>query len=303
MEQPNESPMQKDCVCLQLHVRMPGVRAKADKAKVDLAGADEDMISVSKKIVDSDEYRRVRHCVTEMRSVLKTRSLPSPMLRGGFYMIPLPLIEDVEDTLDALKTAFNQHVSQFIYAYENGLVEDARVRLGELFNEEDYPAASALRKGFGVETMYISLDVPGRLRTVSQAVFEKEREAAEKRWRNLEQEAQTVLLTEMQTLVDRMVDQLGHTEDGRKKSFRESNVEKLEAFLSSAPFRNVNNDEELDKLCGVAKDLLSGVDVESIRKDDQYRNAVQQSFQMLKDQLDASVIDKPTRAISFEEGV
>lgn len=298
-----QSPMQKDCVCLQLHVRMPGVRAKADKSKLDLGGADQDMISMSKKIVDSAEYRKVRHCVSEMRAFLRTQSLPAPTLRGGFHMIPLPLIEKVEEKLDGLRNDFFAYVDAFIAAYENGLIDDARKRLGDLFDEDDYPTAAKLRGGFDVQTVYISLDVPGRLRTVSQALFEKERERASKRWKALEEEATAVLRAEMKSLVDKMVEQLGTTENGRKKSFRQSNVDKLTTFMENMEFRNVNDDAELAKLVNSATRLLNGVDVDSVKKDDTYRNAVRDSFNLVKTQLDTLVIDKPTRAVTFDEEV
>lgn len=300
-EQANESTMQKDCLCLQLHVSMPGVRAKADKSRIDLGGADEDMISVSKKIVDSEEYRKTRHCVHEMRAFLRRKSLPSPMLRGGFYMIPLTMVEDVQAHLDALAVSFHGCVDDFINAYENGLVEQARERLGDLFDEDDYPPASSLKKAFGVETMYLSLDVPGRLRTVSQAIYEKEQKAAKQRWRDLEEEAKLVLRTEMKTLVDKMVEQLGYSEDGKKKAFHKANVGKLQAFLDDAFERNVNDDKELNTLVNAAQRLLAGADVESIKKDEGYRDAMHHSFSKVKEHLDTMVVNKPTRTVSFEE--
>ena len=48
---------------------------------------------------------------------------------------------------------------------------------------------------------------------------------------------------------------------------------------------------------------LDGFDVEVVRSDQEYRGAVKQSFQVLKDRLDSLVEEKPSRMISFDEEV
>lgn len=297
------NPMQKDCVCMQMHVRMPGLTAKADKSKFDFGEADHKMFSLTKKIVDSDEFRKVRHCVSEMRAFLRARSLPSPMLRDGSYMIPVAIFETVEQRFEEFEAEYKERVDMFLTAYP-ALKEEAERRLGAaLYDVADYPTVESLRAAFGVERAYIELDAPGRLRSVNQAFFEKARAEWDYRFKKASEEAVGLLRAEMKMLVDRMVDQLGVGSNGRKKSFRKTSVKKFTEFLEHFELRNVNSDDELSTLTSTATRLLSGMDLESIKKDDEYRNSVRDTFNVMKERLDKLVVDKPSRAISFDEEV
>lgn len=308
-----ETKLQAQTVCYQLHVKMPGLRRKADKSMVDMQGADADMMGLSKTIVDSDEYRAIQRHIRYMKAFLVANALPSPVFKGGVYQLPIPLVENVAERIETMKGEFQEIVTSFVNAYEGaGLLGDgtprtwrqslkelARERLGPQFNEDDYPDAEKIRNQFSIETCFLDTDVPTKLRSISPTIFEAEKLRAQQRWQSVEEDAKILLRSEMKRLIDKMAESLGETEDGRKKSFRQSNVDRLSEFLSNAPFRNVINDQQLDELVNVAKRFLDGVDVESVRKDDKYRNVVRESFETIQGRLNPLVTDSPQRLISF----
>jgi hypothetical protein len=296
-------------LCYQLHVKMPGMRRKADKSQVDFQGADEEMFGLSKTIVDSDEYRAVTRHVRYMKSFVRSIALPSPLMKGGFYQINVERIKHVTDKVnDEMIPRFNELVDDFIEAYGGisgtgeplGLVAKAKEHLGPQFKLTDYPSRAELKSAFDVTTQFIETRVPSKLRKVSIAVYEHEQEKAKETWTSLQATYVQLLRSEFKELVDKMVGMLGTTEDGKKKKFISSNVSKLREFLQEAPYKNVAKDEELPKLIGVATKLLDGADPEVVKSDEDYRDKLHESFEMLSDKLSTLVDDKP-RMISFDD--
>jgi hypothetical protein len=300
IEPETETEAKVAAVGFQLHIRMPGIRARIPKDRVDLGDAQQEMVHLSKDIIDSDEFRAVQGQGRVIRAFVRSRSTPSPLLKGGVYLLPMDLVEEVEGQLDAMKAEYNQRVETFIKAYPQR-IEEARKKLGNLFDPEDYPSAATLRAAFGVETAYVSMETPSRLKTVSRALFERERERAEERWRDLKEDVAALLRAEMKNYVDSMVSSLTPTEDGKKRAFRGATVNKLTEFLRTAPFRNISGDAELERMVKAAADLLEGLDPEIVRKDDFYRKSLRESFEVLKQRTDKLAAEKPKRAISFDD--
>ena len=298
-DQEQEQP-EKNTICFQLHIKMPGNRRKADLNEIDLKGADPEMMGLSKAIFDSDSFRAIDRHVRLMKVYLEARSIPSQMLRGGFYDLPIGLVEEVVAEIDKMTETFNELIEVFITDYGATAIDDARGRLGAQFNPSDYKSVDSMRAAFEVETRFIETSVPNQLRTVSRAIYEQ---AAAKSAAILEKQRETVVAVmrvQMKELTDAMVAQLGVREDGKKMAFRKRSVERLGEFLKYATDRNVMNDAELSALTRSANDLLSGLDVEAVKKDDGYRGAMRESFEVLQKRLAVLVDEEGIRDISFE---
>lgn len=290
--------MTKDTICYQLHVKMPGVRRQADKSIVDLGGSDPDLMSVSKAIFDSDKFRSITRHVRFMKIYLESRSVPSTMLRGGFYDVPVDLVEEIVAEVAKHTEAFHGLVDEFLTDYTTTLIPDAEARLGSQFNPSDYLSADRMKDAFVVKTRFIETSTPTKLRTVSEAIYA---EAVKKNDALFEVQRETiinVMREQMKAFIDTMVSQLGVNADGRKNSFRVRSVEKLGEFLRYSSARNVTNDEELAALTKSAADLLQGLDVAAVKKQDGYRAAVRESFEVIQTKLD-ELVETKGRSISF----
>ena len=293
-------------ICFQITFRMPSNRKKGDMQYVDTMGTDESMLSVSKQIWDSDEFRKIRRHAAFMKAYVRSKALPSPWLKSAIFSLPLPLVETVQTKVDEMTAEFYELVDEFVAAYEGtrdgeSVIDKAKRLLGPQFNEADYPPADKLRESFGVDTRFLETRTPTKLTEISPTLYEAERRRAAERWKVIEQSAETLLFAEMKELVDKMVDQLGFSEDGKKKAFHKKNAQKLAEYLENLPFRNVMQNADLDKLCQSASMLLQGLDVQALRKQDDYRDAVRESFEAMKAKLDAIVVDAPTRAIALDD--
>lgn len=75
-----------------------------------------------------------------------------PWMDNGGRLLPSKLFMEYRSGLEQLKTKFETLVNDFITIYDQRLIQDARIRLGTLYEPGDYPPGHELRSKFGVET-------------------------------------------------------------------------------------------------------------------------------------------------------
>lgn len=294
-------------MCLRVYIGRPGTRRKVDADRLSVKDTPEESqpeagaIHASKEIIDSPEFKMVRKHDGLIRGFVNSRSLPS-LFRGGIYLLPVALVEEVDATLERMKADRERLIETFLTAYP-AAVEASRERLGSLFNEAEYPTVGAMRAAFTFETQYLSFSTPGKLKQINKALFEREQQKAAAKMSEAVDEIKMLLRAQAKELVDNMVERLSPGEDGKPKVFRDSLVKNLSEFLGTFNFRNVVDDDELAALMQKARDLLAGIDPKTLRDSESTRASVAKGFGDLKAQLEPMVTDKPKRRIKFEEEV
>ena len=111
---------------------------------------------------------------SDVRRYLYNTCLP---FEAGIHLLPLELIETVDEKLREFEEKRRELVEVFIQAYP-ALCRQAAERLRALYNPEDYPPVESVRSQFNFNWRYISFGVPARLREISARIFEDEREKA-----------------------------------------------------------------------------------------------------------------------------
>jgi hypothetical protein len=214
--------------------------------------------------------------------------------------MPISLIAQVEAELDAAEATRQVLISLACAAYPR-LIQAIRGRLGTLFNAADYPPVEKIRQAYSRDIQYLTLNVPGSLKAVSQAVFERERARAQRQWEEATELIQQTLRQGLYELVGRMVDRLTNDTNGKPRVFRDSLVSNLEDFLKVFDARNLGNDEDLAALVERCRELMEGVEPTDLRPDASLREAVQRGFSQVQAQLDRLPPMGATRRITFEE--
>jgi hypothetical protein len=288
-------------VCVEVALLAFGINRKVDTEQaVERTDVDKSLVSVTKQLLDSEEYDVIRQIDGSIRRFMKAQSLPS-LFRGGVYLLPLKLVDAVDTQLISFKEKRRNAVVKFCEVYETQL-EEARGRLGPLFNENDYPSRRAVQACFGMEVRYMTFAVPSALESVSSTLFQREQEKAERKWQQAGVEIQQALRVSMSELITHMVDQLKPQEGGeRRKIIRASKLDELTEFLDSFKLRNVTDDDQMEELVKKAKAVIQGMDIESLRFDSGVRERVRAGFSRLKDQLNTMITEGPRRAISFDD--
>ncbi|MFW5734517.1 MAG: DUF3150 domain-containing protein [Oceanidesulfovibrio sp.] len=276
---------------LQLSTRMWQGQKMVEPSVMERLG-DAGWLKGRKHLVDPDHLAPVKAVVGKARTMLRKIALPFPI--DGLTLVPKESIETIEAQLHDLQVEFWMEVGNFANRYQ-ACREEAEVILGELFSETDYPVDIASR--FGFEWRYVQLTVPGHSRVLSPEVYARERQKFMDLMETTRDEAVAALREEFAGLVSHMVDRLAVGDNGKPKVLRASMVEKLDTFISGFETRNLFEDEELEELVGMARRILSGVDVESLRHNETVKQRVQEDMTRLREAVDESIEDLPRRRI------
>lgn len=285
-------------VVLSVRTSIVGMQRKVSTDEIE-AQADKESLNVQKILMKSKSLDKLKSIRGLVNREVGRIAVPVSHFRRGTYLLPVQLVELMEKRLNKLALDWERNVGEFMDEYPQ-VIAEARDRLDGLFNPNDYTSVEALRNNFRFEWNYSVAQTPQSLQGISKSLFEREQSRAAQQWQSAEREIRVALREGFSGLVEHFVERLTPDEDGKKKVFRSSFVEGFRDFLDTFDGRNLTDDKSLNDLVEKAKKVMNGVDVESLRKDDNIRDRVLGSFENLKDST-AELVVKKSRAISFDE--
>jgi len=125
---------------------------KQDKkvsAEVDAAHNARDAGRYNKLLIDKSHLDPLTSHAGKVRQYHYKMTLP--WMDNGGRLLPSKLFMEYRNGIDDLRTEYQRLVDDFLKVYASNLVQDARVRLGTLYDPEDYPDSTTLREKFGIE--------------------------------------------------------------------------------------------------------------------------------------------------------
>lgn len=260
----------------------------------DSFGAEGQFLSAGKKLLDTrDEHFQV---VTALRhrisSYWKSLSLPDP--EPGLRLIRHADIEPFDRQMTRFQDSLAEAVSELNRNLES-LKSDARLRLGSLYNPNDYPAT--LIGQFGVEWQFPSVSPPDYLRQLNPQLFQQEQHRMQARFEEAVQLAEQAFTGELAKLIEHLSERLTASPDGQKKVFRDSAITNLTEFFQRFKKLNIRSNEELDRLVESAQQVVQGIKPSEVRDNDQLRQHVAAQLAGVQSVLDGLLVDAPRRKI------
>lgn len=273
-----------------------GVKKKAPDETIS-ADAEEGWVESYKKTLQSPEFEAIKSADGKLRAYISGRCLPSldKLFRSGVYPLPIDLIAEVDERLEAHKKARQRLIEAFINTYEDRC-EEAREALGDLYCDSDYPSKDELRLNLNMRYQYITVNTPDSLKGISDSLFQREANKAEAMWPEAQEEMKVALRLQLQELLDHLVDRLKPAADGKAKVFRNSMMSNFGDFLSVFDAKNITNDSDLSALVEKLKDLAAGATPEDLRANADFRADMANSFEEIKQELDRMIIERPSRS-------
>lgn len=245
---------------------------------------DADMIAVSKEIISCDEYDAIASLDSEIRADVNRLALPFK-LRAGAYLVADGVLDRVDAMLDEYQERRRHLVDSFLRVYSIAR-EEARARLGDLYEPGDYPHVDDVREAFHVRIRFESWGAPQRLETLSQRIYQREREQTARDLQDASREIRDGMRAALAGLVGHLVDVLQPGPDGKPKTFRNSTVDNLVGFLDTFNDRNVVRDDELGRIVADARAVLEGADPQSIRKAPMITQMVRDGMTQVRQRLE-----------------
>jgi hypothetical protein len=232
--------------------------------------------------VDAGRYNKVllpKQALAEIQKIANEARrehyfLTLPWDDNGYRVLPAAAYMDHTQKLRDLANQFGPAVD--VLATQFGqLVSDARVRLGGLFREEDYPSPDGLREKFSFETRVMPLPDADDFRV---ALGNEERDRIKQQ---ITAAVEASLQVASRDLWHRLYDAVSHMaerlqayrvgDDGVEHPFRDSVVTNLVKLVDILPKLNVTGDVELERMASQIRDSLL-VDPKELRRSEAVRS-------------------------------
>ncbi len=257
-------------------------------------GAEGDCISAGKKLIDTRDpaYRAVTSVRSRAGAYFKGISMPYP--EPGIRLIRQGDLDEINFHMGAFKDELVEAVRNLDGRFDE-LKSAARQRLGDLFDEADYPAS--LLGLFDMAWDFPSVEPPDYLQRLNPEVYQRECQRVRARFDEAVQLAEAAFLEELSKLVSHLTERLSGQADGKPKVFRDSATENLTDFFRRFQSLNVGSNEELDDLVERAQQIVSGVEPQQLRDSGALRQQVATQLAGVQSVLDGLLVDRPRRNI------
>lgn len=260
------------------------------------------LLSTNKSIIDCPELDAIRRVVREFKDWLYFQELPSSLLRGGMRLIPLANVTKVEDKFAETRTNFKGALKAFIVAYPQRKAE-AKLRLGNLYRESEYPTAREIRNAYRLTKRWVSFDPPAALKQLDEETWKANSNQLAAQMAEAGQECKDILRARMveytQWLVERLTMEPGET---KRKAIAESKIQDFREFLNSFESLNLMADAEMSAFVAQARNAVDGLDVKALRTDDAARNQIRDLFAGIQEKTDGWVTEQ-SRVIYSEDEI
>ena len=290
--------LQAETTAVRLHIRWPGIRKSLDDTQkrraADAFEADLKSLSAAKKLLDTSHPKFKAVSKVRSQAVTYWRGVTLPYIEPGVRLIRRGDVSSFDNQLAQLSQELRQAVDQLDDCYGE-LIQQARVRLGDLFSSEDYPAT--LSDLFEISWDYPSSSPPDYLRQVAPDLYQAECLRVRHRFSEAVELAESAFAEELATLVNHLAGKLAGEDDGKPKVFRDTAVTNLLEFFDRFQHLNINSDAQLDQLVVRARGVVSGTAPQSLRDQETLRRNVSAGLAQVSTSLDHWMSDRPRRSI------
>jgi hypothetical protein len=247
-----------------------------------------------KYLINPELLGPIRTAVHQARNMVQKFSLPFPIT--SLYLIPKESLAVVDERLQAYKNRFWEKVAEFEAVYEPAR-EEARISLGELFNEADYPINIASK--FKFDWRFLVLTVPSKSKILTPEIYEREKEKFQTLMEETREMAMIALREEFAQIIHFLVDRLSNN-GGKPKTLNGSMFNKLHEFIEDMSTRNIFEDERLTELCEQARSVIGGISPYGLKYNETMREKIRGEMAVLQEAINTAIEDMPRRKIRLD---
>jgi hypothetical protein len=197
-----------------------------------------------------------------------------PWTDNGSRLLPMSNFMNYKQQLGELETNYEALVDKFIVAYPS-LVSAAAFQLGNLFDRNEYPDESSLKKKFKFTYSFFPVPTAGDFRIdineeAKAEIIANCNSAYQDRLNNAMREA----WSRLHDCLSRMSERLTDNADGSRKIFRDSLVENGVELVSMLKHLNITQDPSLEQARRELESAIGHHSLDSLRDNSNAREAV-----------------------------
>lgn len=289
-------------VLLSLSLSSFTINRKGDITKV-THDADEAMVTIGKKILDSPEYDAICQLDRQIYNYVHwqkgQRALPFELKkRGGMYLIPGDLSDEVDEELHYFAGMREVLIDRLVYVYEAQKVVSQK-RLGSQCQKKDYPSVENLRKKFEMSWWFFEIQPPQILKDINPLLFEQQTAKIKAQCEEAMPQIMEILRNEALDYMKTLISKLAPDAKGHGRRIDTSYVERMRDFFNVFEARNIANDQELAEAIEIARKAISGASVEDLQDNKTLRAQVRKEFEAATSVFDGMMADD-TDYFAFE---
>jgi hypothetical protein len=290
--------LQSETTAVRLKIRWMGVRKTLNQDQTRQAAgtfdADIKSVSASKKLLDTAHPAFRAATAVKSQAVEYWKAQTLPYVEPGMRLIRRSDVPAFDVHMTSVRAELAEAVEQLTRHYDE-LVEQARERLGDLFDVGDY--ATNLDDLFAIEWDYPSCDPPEYLLRVSPQLYYSECSRVQTRFDEAVRLAEQAFADELAQLISHLAERLSGDDNGTPKVFRDTAVTNLLEFFDRFQHLNIRSDKDLDRLVADARRVISSVQPQDLRDHAAMRQHVANELTRVEASLDGWMMDRPRRSI------
>lgn len=224
----------------------------------------------NKCLIDPKALLPVTQAAAEARAEFNRLSLP--WTSDGTRILPVAAFDTFQSKMRKCRETFEAKVAEFIAAYPDH-IETARVELGEMFNEGEYPSQSGLHRRFRwrISVGQITDNRDWRV-ALSEEKLDAIREQVEAEMSETMDRAVADCFKRLSDVVGRMAERLRAYKPATASTkaegiFRDSLVENVRDVVAVLPMLNITGDAKLAAVIEKARESLCVADAQRLRDD------------------------------------
>ncbi len=258
--------LETDAMLVSLHIHAWSGRMH-DRDVSDRVAAEHDAGASAgryhKRLLPKDAFSALTATISEARKTHFKQTLPWD--DQGNRLLTVANHAHYTELMDALRERMVRDRTRFLEDYEANIAR-ARLELGGLFREADYPPPDTLRDRFSLR--YRIQSAPDADHFIAKLATQD----TERVKRDIKQQIGARLGDALADLYRRLGEAVGHVserlredEDGKPLVFRNSLIENVRAVVDVAPRLNLFGDENLARLCEEVKEKIAAVEPDALR--------------------------------------
>lgn len=200
-----------------------------------------------------------------------------PWCVDGARILPSASYIEFTKALRERKAAFDDAVKAFLQEYDT-LRTEAQTKLGDLFNEREYPSVNAIPYLFECEVMYMPMPEVGDFRV---ELLDSEKASFEKQIRDAEANAKKECWNRLYEVVSKAVSKLADP----SAQLRASLLENIHEICSVLPKLNVTEDTSLETLRKQVEEAAKGIHLESCKISREERTNAARNLKEVMDKM------------------
>jgi hypothetical protein len=216
-------------------------------------------------------------------------SVTLPWADSGTRLVPTKSFFDITHELAEHEREFNRLVDVFINNY-GVKVSSQAFKLGKLFDPKEFPNVAELVHKFGLNYVFtpvpssgdFRVDIPAAAAQQVVAQFEREHN---KRMQEAMREPWERLYQEISHIKDKMIDK----EDGKPQKLYQSMLDNALALCGTLESLNLLDDPDLEAARRALEQSLTDIDIVSLRKSPEVREAIKIKMQDLTDKFSLEI--------------